>query len=728
MVFLAFTEELLEARRQVLEVLSALDHTKEKCESPEGTWKTIKTLAARVKDSDQAFLSRVCVARLIRVASTASAAECAELAKLATRETPCAQVPDGEDTSLVPDGEGTSDQERSFTRLVTEISLYACSLIRPGSPMQSLSMPRFYGSKKISNLLERMVAASGAGILTTTSSGNVVLEGVKGIGKTTLMKMVAITVSLAWDTFSIYLDYTRVTVPPCQAALRVLLAGGGEETVQSAIVSAEAESLVNEIVRRLSHLHGYQGLLVCGDEILEAYRDNFSGDGIEVMREFLVLGKATWCKGLLASSTTNLQRWLFHRGSDLPEAILRYPNMNHNVYVVHQIWPIDSQEETKRFCAVRFPGVEVPEELFKVTGGVGRTIESMMNAASESQLEEEKDRLRRRLLDKLQGDPDAAWSRLMQLFHGAERRGDFSNARPTISLEDATVICACTQSDLFRLGSEEDWILSGGGVVALTIPYDLELYEGISREKEQIRSMHALRCALEYFPGGAAKFAEKGVLSFVGRGVLGIELSTSELSYTSRRVEGSTEPSVSQLRLGERLLSTTDIDALGDLGILQWKGETGLDGVAFQNQEDGSVGVIGIQIKLSAPKNAVRKTVEESQERSLVEWDFGRFETQWQRTHPEGGRVLASRADDVVAGALVKALIGYERLAQDLRAAYPGRTFSFSRLHLWTSRKIKNWAAMEELLAADERTQGVSVMKVEGMDFLSYVLARHHSF
>jgi hypothetical protein len=223
------------------------------------------------------------------------------------------------------------------------------------------------------------------------STGSTFLQGMRGIGKTTLLRgcHLAIASMRRPDLVSIYLDYEQLSashdVP--LAPLSILRITIEERLPEKANEIADVWNMRLTTTELLEQLYRKLGVVsvVFADEIHEVYRKDgaFSFDESKLtVKELLAVGKSLFSIGVVSTSRSSASALVFQQfDDDAPNELSMYfpasayPCLNSTVYCERDLMPCRHPAE---FAAVlKLCGVSAdPQIVFFNTGGVGRAIDA----------------------------------------------------------------------------------------------------------------------------------------------------------------------------------------------------------------------------------------------------------------------------------------------------------------------------------------------------------------
>eukprot|EP00047_Mylnosiga_fluctuans_P011082 m.268133 g.268133 ORF g.268133 m.268133 type:complete len:592 (+) comp34470_c0_seq1:183-1958(+) len=242
--------------------------------------------------------------------------------------------------------------------------------------LDPLYLPPLCGTADVEEALKGLHSAL-AHIDRKLCSGNLVLNGVVGVGKSTLLRAAAIFGCLLLDVPVVFWDYQReneFAEIPIPSQLLALL----EETVWvNGIPAFPGWDYLRQgwVVRpSLVKLGRARGVCVCADEVnvLYATADPLRSVGTKIMHNLLRLGKTPQTVVFITGSSSFLRDRFFC--SSESEWSRDYPNRNHSVFSIVKIQPIRDLVQLKAYVRTRYGVADVDDTVLAHTGGVGRRV------------------------------------------------------------------------------------------------------------------------------------------------------------------------------------------------------------------------------------------------------------------------------------------------------------------------------------------------------------------
>jgi hypothetical protein len=215
-----------------------------------------------------------------------------------------------------------------------------------------------------------------------TSGGNMILHGVKGVGKTTLMRGFSrVLEALSKSLVLVFVDYQISAFErPLELLRKTVTAEGIPE-------AGGAESM-EALLRLVTHTR--KAVVFFADEVQQLYEAGAERDAPTCLAvaDLLAVGKTENCLGILAGSTSQLRALVFRRHADRAVDPYRYyPDLNNTVYPTHTVAPLRTQEEMKGVLRQRAQRGGMDDAtinsvlsekyinaVFSATGGVGRLL------------------------------------------------------------------------------------------------------------------------------------------------------------------------------------------------------------------------------------------------------------------------------------------------------------------------------------------------------------------
>ena len=221
-------------------------------------------------------------------------------------------------------------------------------------------------------------------------SGNILLTGVKGVGKTLLMTALhGFATDICAGFVSIYVNYEDDNIEAVKSSIFDLykkLPGFGD-------IPSDAQGLAEWCVSKS------KTVVLFADEVQELYRSN---KYLNIIREILVVGKCEASFGIISGSSQCI-RSLVHK-----ERIYTGPeyfnnacvNLNHQVYKELRLLPLRQETEINSFRVQHSVDIN-NNELFKKTGGIGCNLLDVTELSIVHILNQMEDPSKRTIIHKL---------------------------------------------------------------------------------------------------------------------------------------------------------------------------------------------------------------------------------------------------------------------------------------------------------------------------------------
>ena len=202
-----------------------------------------------------------------------------------------------------------------------------------------------------------------------SNGSNVLLSGVKGVGKTTLMKFMYFWVKKYLKKFlcPIFIDFSSDKTSPL-AALK-----------QRYLMNADINKAMNLLAFTL-----HRPLIFFGDEIDALYQRDAPVDhwGVKIVSELYSIGKANNAFAVISGSSAKTAALAFKdplRIGYPAESLSNYSDLNYSVYQDERLFPLRTREQLNIFVDTR--KLDSPpdiDHLFHYTGGVMRYMQNYL--------------------------------------------------------------------------------------------------------------------------------------------------------------------------------------------------------------------------------------------------------------------------------------------------------------------------------------------------------------
>lgn len=241
-----------------------------------------------------------------------------------------------------------------------------------------LPVPALMTSTQLSQVLETLF--SWCFLLETSpnsvqSGNNILLTGVRGIGKTTIMQGLCSCICVLSKTIvAIYHDYEKI---------------GNHVHIYDLINSWWKVFSPNDHIQIDPHdclqstFEKDKSVVVCADEFQGLY-ERQSNEQIEkakqILHDLYLVGKSYGAVAIISGSSSNVRDLAFQRNG-LGKG---YQNFNHTVFQERRLEPLRTQQDFKDFL-LRLPSPLCnydPEEVFSATGGIGLVGRMIMSFTS----------------------------------------------------------------------------------------------------------------------------------------------------------------------------------------------------------------------------------------------------------------------------------------------------------------------------------------------------------
>lgn len=199
----------------------------------------------------------------------------------------------------------------------------------------------------------------------TSSAGNVLLTGTKGVGKTTLMMgLAAIINSFSGQVRAVYNSFEN---NDSLVSLSEVL--GFDQDTNFTTETYDQWSIQNR-----------KCLIYFGDEFDTLYELSDRSKSIRIARQILNLGKSTLGFGIISGSSAWLRSLAFKEDANNAKH-LGFPDLNCSVFVEYRLQPVRDKVQLEGVLRLRGRDslIEHVNEVFILTGGVGRMIDALKN-------------------------------------------------------------------------------------------------------------------------------------------------------------------------------------------------------------------------------------------------------------------------------------------------------------------------------------------------------------
>lgn len=520
-------------------------------------------------------------------------------------------------------------------------------------------LPRPYVSSELTQLfqmlLSKLFALEACSIY--PEGGNVVLNGVKGVGKTTVLRIVGVVAAcLLNKVLPVYWIFEKTgdlsQVSPKQLALatRSLFNTFDLDSI------ASFDVFVADMMLPAEQKVNCRKILFLFDQFTNLYREN-----IDKVFQFREIARDADSLFLLAASKFNVREYIFpsHRSPLDQTPSMIYPDLNCGLFEVQEVRPIRKTADLKEFCRISFPGKEFTvdeiQRIFSMTGGIRRHI---VNYVVKGEIH------RPFVTSDLQRYP--------QLWHIACRLL-------------TTEIRSSSIAEFAALHDVDNWIdnlilYNDGHQLLFLFPYLLEEFrEFVSQEANKTYlQAHIFQIQRRGFEGGSSGHSNEAFLCRYMPKMFGLE--SHERSIHMRLTSAgslSIEPLSDTSGDYTNVSNPEEVFAAHHKTLIKWSvdgKETGIDRIWFDWQGDENLLVLtGIQVKTGCDRSTIT---------------CGVLSTQRMKKR-------AKDCDDTcIAGILSKAERGFAALIPALRAfaqqSIPSLTIDINALHICTNKKAEN--------------------------------------
>eukprot|EP00298_Acanthocystis_sp_HF-20_P015275 c21081_g1_i1.p1 GENE.c21081_g1_i1~~c21081_g1_i1.p1 ORF type:complete len:753 (+),score=15.53 c21081_g1_i1:64-2259(+) len=244
-------------------------------------------------------------------------------------------------------------------------------------------IPKFYFTQDLTKLTEDLLfrIAFFTKMKNVGGGGNVILNGPKGIGKTSILKALAIfalmhneNAIIAYWNYQVSTEFPAVGELFYHAFICTQQLKNKSYQPQSQPTSREVRDVIEWIFQQESTACCYLFL----DEVQEIYHPKNNDHHKNIVREILNFGKnLKRCFAILTGSSSTLRDKALTSNNEW--RLCGFLSLNASVYGLHQIYPLREFEEVRAYLEKYYPQVKYePKQLFDYTGGVFRYIEQFV--------------------------------------------------------------------------------------------------------------------------------------------------------------------------------------------------------------------------------------------------------------------------------------------------------------------------------------------------------------
>eukprot|EP00761_Pharyngomonas_kirbyi_P010962 gb/GECH01010986.1/.p1 GENE.gb/GECH01010986.1/~~gb/GECH01010986.1/.p1 ORF type:complete len:649 (+),score=93.34 gb/GECH01010986.1/:1-1947(+) len=189
---------------------------------------------------------------------------------------------------------------------------------------------------------------------------NILLNGVRGIGKTTLMKRSREVINSICDhMIAVYWDFETMGIQEPYDAIRQALSHKSR-----AWLEVPNTTILEEINRNKI------SIIFFGYEVQELYSP---GIGEKCVRQLLCIGRKEFTLGVISGSTVKIKELAFDKSRPAG-----FPNLNNSVYRFFELKPSRTREDLKKLLRINSKKKEFEEEylqkMMSCSGGVTRYV------------------------------------------------------------------------------------------------------------------------------------------------------------------------------------------------------------------------------------------------------------------------------------------------------------------------------------------------------------------
>jgi hypothetical protein len=234
----------------------------------------------------------------------------------------------------------------------------------------------------MSDIIEQLHLRENQRVNNETNVGHRLISGVKGVGKTTILRAVAMGVCVLMHRLvPITFEFEKtdhLLMSPLRMCTEVLQWIDTSKEFHQGIC---ASSVVTEF-DRLGH-----SVCFIFDEIQKLYRKEV-GEGVNYTTEIARFSRLGQTFGVLSGTAVNLEDYLFYSPGNTLWEDKGYPNFNHTLYVCCRIPALRTVKELQNYVKVRYRAYyeRTPPDcrgddmcvLLCFTGGIGRLVDQVI--------------------------------------------------------------------------------------------------------------------------------------------------------------------------------------------------------------------------------------------------------------------------------------------------------------------------------------------------------------
>jgi hypothetical protein len=222
---------------------------------------------------------------------------------------------------------------------------------------------------------------------TRNQSGNILLTGIHGVGKTTILKGAAISTAMLCPNILVVLRNYQAE-PPIRLSKHVReLARLRDKSIANDQEFARVEADQLEYVLNKLAVSYDLNVACFGDDIHRLFKPNrIHGDvQVDLIGDYCYIGKHPTSFGIVTGFSQLTERLAFNAKHSSSE-YSSYSSLNSTVYHVARVYPIHTKNELKDALSVLFPNLtfsnDALDEIQETTGGVGQLINEYVNGNS----------------------------------------------------------------------------------------------------------------------------------------------------------------------------------------------------------------------------------------------------------------------------------------------------------------------------------------------------------
>jgi hypothetical protein len=480
--------------------------------------------------------------------------------------------------------------------------------------------------------------------------GNNIFNGVKGVGKTTVLRVIGMVVSCVCPSivpvFWMYEtkgEFQFVSTYRLYAASHHLFRHVGSTSSFCDILRASNDAQVM----------CYKGLFLL-DEFTVLYTEATVARGIEVVNEYREIARAKNVMFLMAASRMNIKKYVH---PDLDRNVHHYPNLNQSIFAVREIPPLRDIPSFASFVHISYGvilGDEEAREGIALTGGIGRYILNWMATRAPPHLYD---------IITLQNEP--------RLWHIA-----CELVTRDVPIIERTNYATVEEWDRW---CDEMFVYKAGGCMQFLFGCKQQEMRSLLRDNPDFLHAHVFHIQRIGFTGGSSGHSNEALLCKYLPNVLGLrpDEDSLDLSVRGAVVACTNTGTKADVEFHNREVLSECCDRLVKLKVSGY--ETGLDRFWLVQVSESDFIIHGVQIKTGKDDAVITA---------------GNIDTQ-------RGKNKASLCDDTtVAGILSKAERGFLALLPELKRIHSGCNFAVGKLYVCTNKTARR--GFENLFQAQQ--------------------------